>query len=312
MNHPGRTVEAGRYKKLNIVFRGPFGVRYSHTYVAGTMPYDESSRAEEDMKDYYQILEVTPESGEDEIRKSYRRLAMQYHPDRNPDLPGAEEKFKEVAEAYGVLTDPVKRREYDAARSMGGAAYHNGAAGGFNYSQEDILRDLFQDPRFQQVFEGLLHEFQRRGFSTGEQFIHKSFSGKRGGMFFSGLFLFGSLAGPALMQKQGKQLPGKKSVMRSLGRAVGSLLSRPKPEQQQEIGEAAPSRRDTTYTARLSDEELRLGKVIQLVTKGPRGQEKLKVKIPPGSKSGQKLRLRGKGVPGPDGRGDLFLCLAGK
>ncbi|MGA7277528.1 MAG: DnaJ domain-containing protein, partial [Desulfocapsaceae bacterium] len=55
------------------------------------------------MKDYYQILDVTIEAGEDEIRRSYRRLAMQYHPDRNPDDPQAEEKFKEVAEAYGVL-----------------------------------------------------------------------------------------------------------------------------------------------------------------------------------------------------------------
>jgi len=71
------------------------------------------------MKDYYKILKVTKSSTEDEIRKNYRKLAMQYHPDRNPDSPEAEEKFKEVAEAYGVLTDPVKRRRYNRSRASG-------------------------------------------------------------------------------------------------------------------------------------------------------------------------------------------------
>ena len=59
------------------------------------------------MKDYYRILGVCQSSEEDEIRKNYRKLAMQYHPDRNPDVADAEEKFKELAEAYGVLTDPI-------------------------------------------------------------------------------------------------------------------------------------------------------------------------------------------------------------
>ena len=71
------------------------------------------------MKDYYKILELTPKCTEDEIRKNYRKLAMRYHPDRNPDDPAAEEKFKEVAEAYGVLTDPKKRREYNLCRASG-------------------------------------------------------------------------------------------------------------------------------------------------------------------------------------------------
>lgn len=264
------------------------------------------------MKDYYQILEVTPESSEDEIRKSYRRLAMQYHPDRNPDKPGAEEKFKEVAEAYGVLTDSVKRRQYDAARTMGANQYQSNATGGFHYSQEDILRDLFQDPRFQQLFQGLLQEFQRHGFRANEQFVQKSFFSKRGGLFFSGLFFFGSLAGPTLLKTGGKSLPDKKTVFRSLGKAVGSLLSGPGKKNAKIIQYADEKPPETTYTAYLSANEFRLGKIIELATRGPKGQERLKVKIPPGSKAGQKLRLRGKGVPGPDGRGDLFLNLQEK
>ena len=99
------------------------------------------------MKDYYKILGLEQGCSDDDIRKNYRKLAMQYHPDRNPDDLEAEEKFKEIAEAYGVLTDPKKRKQYDAYHRMGGGF---GGAGGsdFQFDQEEILRDLFQDPRF--------------------------------------------------------------------------------------------------------------------------------------------------------------------
>jgi curved DNA-binding protein len=262
------------------------------------------------MKDYYQILEVTQESEEDEIRKNYRRLAMQYHPDRNPGKPGAEEKFKEIAEAYGVLTDPVKRRQYDATRNMGADRYQTGSRDGFNYSQEDILHDLFQDPRFQHLFQGLLQEFHRRGFRASQQFVQRSFFGNRGGLFFGGLFIFGSLAGPTLLKAGRKSLSGKKSLLHSLGRAIGSLL--PGRQNTKNIEYAGAKPQETTYTAYLNIEEFQQGKIIELVTGGTQGQERLKVNIPPGSKAGQKLRLPGKGVPGPEGRGDLFLKLQEK
>jgi DnaJ-class molecular chaperone len=262
-----------------------------------------------DMKNYYQILEVTSESSEDEIRKSYRRLAMQYHPDRNPDKPDAEEKFKEVAEAYGVLTDPVKRRQYDASRKMGGAFSQNGQHGDFNYSQEDILRDLFQDPRFQQMFQGLLQEFAKKGFRTNQHFIKQSFFGGKGGMVFGGLFFLGSLAGPAIINGARKRLPSKEGLFRSLGGAVGKLLSGRRPERSVVAETPQVAAPDTSYTARLTPQEFQSGKSIRLVTQGPNGQEKFDVKIPPGSHAGQKLRLQGKGVPGSQGRGDLYLLL---
>jgi DnaJ-class molecular chaperone len=262
------------------------------------------------MKDYYQILGVTPHSSEDEIRKSYRKLAMQYHPDRNPDKPGAEERFKEIAEAYGVLTDSVKRRQYDTARKMGGTFTSNGQQGGFDYSQEDILRDLFQDPRFQQMFQGLLQEFARKGFRANQHFIKQSFFGGKGGILFGGLFFFGSIAGPALLKGAAKSLPGRKGLLKTLGSAVGSLLSGPQKDEREIPAEVyEPSLEDMTYTARLSTEELRDGKTVQIITQGPGGQEKLKVRIPPGSRVGQKLRLKGKGKVGPEGRGDLYLKL---
>lgn len=264
------------------------------------------------MKDYYQILGVTPESGEDDIRKRYRKLAMQYHPDRNPDSPGAEEKFKEIAEAYGVLTDPVKRSQYDTARRTGATFDTNsGAGGGFNYSQEDILKDLFQDPRFQQMFQGLLREFARKGFRANHTFIKQSFFGGKGGILVGGLFFIGSLAGPALMNSAKAKLPGGKGILRSLGSAVGSLLGgREDDTPVDQSGTNAAT--DTTYTVNLTSDEFRLGKTVRIVTQGPEGPEKLQVTIPPKSKAGQKLRLRGKGLPGPEGRGDLYLELLGK
>ncbi len=261
------------------------------------------------MKDYYQILGVTEASTEDEIRRRYRKLAMSYHPDRNPDDPQAEEKFKEIAEAYGVLTDPVKRASYNRARAAGGPWRPDGETNGFGYSQEDILRDLFRDPRFQQVFQGLMREFQRSGFRSGPQFIRRSFFGGRGGLFFGGLFFIGSLVGPALLRSAGQRLPNKDTLFRSLGNRVGKVLAGAKKTSGPSEAQPEATGADITYVTPLSPEELRTGKTIQVQTAGPDGREMLKVAIPPASRAGQRLRLRGKGRSGPAGRGDLYLHL---
>jgi len=132
------------------------------------------------MKDYYRILGITPESDDEQIRSQYRKLAMQYHPDRNPEDPQAEEKFKEIAEAYGVLTDPQKRSQYDAAKAAGVNWQHDAGQGGFSYSQEDILTDLFRDPRFQAIVQGLLQEFQRSAVQVFEPFCPTEFLWRQG------------------------------------------------------------------------------------------------------------------------------------
>ena len=100
-------------------------------------------------RDFYEILGVAKNSSEEEIKKSYRKLAMKYHPDRNPDSKESEEKFKEVKEAYEMLTNPEKREAYDryghagVDPNMGGAGGFGGGAGGFADSFGDIFGDIF-------------------------------------------------------------------------------------------------------------------------------------------------------------------------
>lgn len=259
------------------------------------------------MKNYYEILGVSKDCNHDEIRKKYRKLAMQYHPDQNPDAPDAEEKFKEIAEAYGVLTDPKKRKEYDACLKWGGGYKPNGQQQqGFGYSQEDILNDLFKDERFQQMFHGLLREFQKSGFRAGPHFVKQSFFGGKGGMVVGGLFLFGSLASSTLIHTVKKKLPANKSIMRSLGRAVGNLLS---SNSEKPVKKEVPIVLDVIYKINLSALELQKGKVVQVQSSSNGDVELLKVKIPAESRSGQKLRLKGKGNLSHNQRGDLYLHL---
>ena len=85
------------------------------------------------MKDYYSVLEIKKGASDDEIKKAYRKLAMQYHPDRNKDDKRAESKFKDISEAYAVLSDNKKRQQYD---QFGSEGFHQ------KFSQEDIFKDF--------------------------------------------------------------------------------------------------------------------------------------------------------------------------
>lgn len=99
-------------------------------------------------RDYYEVLGLNRNASEKEIKKSYKKLAMKYHPDRNPDNPVAQEKFREAKEAYEVLNDPEKRQQYD---DFGHSAFEQGAGqggfggfGGFGHGGADF-NDIFGD-----------------------------------------------------------------------------------------------------------------------------------------------------------------------
>src|SRR5207244_5088089 len=92
-------------------------------------------------RDYYEVLSVGRSASEPELKKAYRALAVQHHPDKNPDDPQAEDKFKEAAEAYAVLSDPQKRGAYDRFGHQGVGAGAAGFDPGFS-NIEDIF-DLF-------------------------------------------------------------------------------------------------------------------------------------------------------------------------
>ncbi|HEX8752302.1 MAG TPA: DnaJ domain-containing protein, partial [Solirubrobacterales bacterium] len=99
----------------------------------------------------YKTLGVSKKASDEEIKKAYRKLARKYHPDRNPDDPQAEEKFKEISAAYDVLGDPEKRKEYDAGGAFGGFGPGQGpfgpgggaGPGGFGADLGDIFSSLF-------------------------------------------------------------------------------------------------------------------------------------------------------------------------
>jgi molecular chaperone DnaJ len=103
-------------------------------------------------RDYYEVLGIPKNADADAIKKSYRKLAMQFHPDKNPGDKTAEDKFKEAAEAYDVLSDDDKRARYDR---FGHAAFDGSMGGGGGMSMDDIFSqfgDIFGDSPFGDIF----------------------------------------------------------------------------------------------------------------------------------------------------------------
>ena len=123
-------------------------------------------------RDYYAMLGVRVKATDDDIRRAYRRLALEFHPDRNPGNAAAEERFKEISEAYAVLIDPAKRRQYDRARQTG-------VPGDFTVNRDDLFRDLFADPRASAIFEELARELGRMGLHVDHRRFEQTLFGGR-------------------------------------------------------------------------------------------------------------------------------------
>lgn len=267
------------------------------------------SRKDFYQKDYYKILGASRDATEDEIKSTYRKLALKYHPDRNPNDPHAEEKFKEISEAYGVLIDKEKRRQYDQLRDYG---YDRGYAGrDFGYTQEDIFRDIFNNPRASDIFQELAQEFSRSGFRFDQRFFDQVFFGGRG-VVFGGVFFFG----PGKFNRRFYRVDNrevlttetkpvlKKSFLGKLGEKVGRFLLHkffPLPKENRDT--------DLYYSLSITPEEAATGTEKQIAIRRGTKTEKLLVKIPPGLNPGTYLRLKGKGKQNGNGshQGDLFL-----
>lgn len=274
-------------------------------------------------KEYYAILGLKEDASPEEIRRAYRKLALHYHPDRNRGDAGAEERFKAISEAYGVLMDPEKRRIYDLSRSAGAA--EDRAGPGAYSSQEDILRDLLGNRDAAAIFQELTREFQRMGFRFDDGFVRHMFFGGRGvvfgGIFFGGPFTWRRGAdreypgafgrrieawGPWLRQAPSDR-EGGPGLFTRLGHALQGILSGLGRLSRLALGAGARGE-DLRHDLAITPEEARHGvkKHLRFAREG--ATEEVIVTIPPGVRAGTRLRLRGKGLVGKTGTpGDLYV-----
>lgn len=211
-------------------------------------------------KDFYSVLGVSKDVSDADLKKTYRKLARKYHPDSNPGDAAAEAKFKEISEAYSVLSDAEQRKEYDQIRAMGsGARFTAGGAGGAG--------------GFEDVFS-MFNQGRGARYQSAEDFddIFAMFNQQQGGAGFgSGRF----------------------------GQPTGGFR-----------GYGGPTR-GADVTARTTIDFITATKGETITLQGEDGKP-FKVKIPAGVSDGQKIRLRGRGRPSPDGgeNGDVVVQVA--
>ncbi len=273
----------------------------------------EGPNSEMPEKDYYKILGVERGATEEEVRHAYRKLALRHHPDRNRGDPRAEERFKEISEAYGVLMDREKRRFYDSQQ----ASFSRQGP----YRQQEVFRDMFRNPHTHDLFRELSREFQKYGVQFDQQFLNRVFFGGKG-FFFGGIFFGGPIFGKTPFPKgsvksplfgrtaqdsipsHGKEKSVKGGILSRIGRGIETLVlgHSPKPV-------VRGKTLDIEYHLTLTRREADSGGRIRIAYERGKTSEKLDVTIPPGTKSGSRLKLRGKGMAHPSGGlpGDLYL-----
>lgn len=226
-------------------------------------------------KDFYSVLGVEKTADAAEIKKAYRKLARKWHPDQNTGNKQAEEKFKQIGEAYAVLSDPEQRKQYDAIRSLGGGARFAagpGGSGGF----EDV---------FSGMFGGNPNIRFSHGGPGGGAGSNAGFEDILGGLFSGG---FGGAAGPG-----GGFGPGGPAY----GPGPGFGPSGPAPKR----GADLATRTRLTFKQAAEGAKLRLTVEGRTVT----------ARIPAGVRDGQKIKIAGRGRPGINGGtdGDLLVTI---
>lgn len=246
-------------------------------------------------RDYYEILAVAKDASAKEIKSAYRKLAMKFHPDRNPDDPSAEEKFKEASEAYEVLSDEEKRARYDQYGHAGleGSMGGGGFGGGSSFS--DIFGDVFGD-----IFSG--------GGAAGGG---RSRASKGADLRYTlDLDLEDAVRGKTVKihiptHVNCKECDGSGAEKGTQPETCGTCQGAGQIRMQQgffAVQQTCPHCRGQ-------------GKIIKNPCKGCRGaglteeEKTLSVKVPPGVDTGDRIRLAGEGEPGMRGgpSGDLYV-----
>jgi molecular chaperone DnaJ len=255
-------------------------------------------------KDFYKILGVAKDVSEAELKKVYRKLAKENHPDLHPGDAKAEARFKDISEAYDVLSDKEQRREYDAIRAMGGGARFQqgpGSAGGF----EDVFSNLFGGGFPQGGFGGF------GGFGGPQRGQDLSTS--------STIDFIDSIKGTTLKIKVGSETVSLKvpagiqdgQKLKVAGKGQASPNGGPK-------GDLVVSIKVKTHpvftrdgdnvrvTVPVTIAEAILGATISVPLLG---EAPVKLKVAPGTPNGRALRVKGKGVQRPGKEGDLLATV---
>lgn len=269
-------------------------------------------------KDFYATLGVPKGADQAEIKKAYRQLAKELHPDRNPGNAGAEKRFKDVGEAYAVLSDVDQRKQYDSIRAMGGGARFQPGAGGAGF--EDVFGNMFGGgggAQFQpgaggagfedilsQMFGGAPQRGPQRGSDIGavtEISFREAAEGATVTLGLDGQRVTTRIpVGVTDGQKirvAGKGRPGAN------GGPAGDLLLTVRVASHPVFASDGLNLR---VTVPVTYPEAALGATIDVPTLSG---DTVRVKVPGGTSSGQVLRVKGRGLQGRDKTGDLHVVI---
>jgi DnaJ-class molecular chaperone len=242
--------------------------------------------------DYYECLGIQEGASAQQIKEAFRRKALEFHPDRNRDNPQAAAKMQDINEAYAVLSDPEKRRQYDMLRRDYGRSAQS------RFRQTYSEQDIFRDSDIQQVFEEMARAFGLRGFDDLFKDLHihgrNTFEIKQPGMRMRG-FVFRSGRGGA------PPVPGRGLFGAAFGGMARNMLRKL-------TGIEMPQRGDDIHdTIEMHPDFAAQGGAYPYLLRAL--DKRLVVHVPRGVRNGQTIRLSGMGLPGKGGaeNGDLLL-----